>query len=481
MFKLRNVKLVAALTAAVIGLSLSGAANATMQEKMNKLFGDMSNTTSPGQFNTQRRGVLSGGSMMVRSPVVDTTLINISLPHASGGCGGMDMFAGSVSFINADQFIALLRAIAANAKGYAFQIAMNAASSLISSKLGEFQKVIQALNSMNFNSCELAKGVVNTSLEAIGQSSIVKDYGVEANLSGFGDIADIFQHASNSKNEVKQVSEKSKADATLAKKLANLSGNIVWKALKQGNFKAGLGTGSDKDEFGALMAITGTVVIEEPQDNQSAAQEAEIPKNYKPAILLNPADFIEGGNLNVYKCKNDECTDLEPSTANVKGLKTLLLDAIKGNGATTGLIAKYRMQTTAFTDAEKKAAMALPNPAGFILQKLAIASPLTAYTKADDIATAVSMEIAFNLPRQYLHTAMYAVSNSRMQGKDEILKEMRARYNAISTELVSYAQNHPTMSQLLAEYNQTMKNVESIALTANGATPSESGSVKSSN
>ena len=139
MLKFRNVKLVAALTAAVIGLSLSGGANATMQEKMNKLFGDMSNTTSPGQFNTQRRGVLSGGSMMVRSPVVDTTLINISLPHASGGCGGMDMFAGSVSFINADQFIALLRAIAANAKGYAFQIAMNAAFSNSGSSLPKFR------------------------------------------------------------------------------------------------------------------------------------------------------------------------------------------------------------------------------------------------------------------------------------------------------------------------------------------------------
>ena len=40
MWKLRNVKLVAALTAAVIGLSLSGGANAGVQEKMNKIFGD---------------------------------------------------------------------------------------------------------------------------------------------------------------------------------------------------------------------------------------------------------------------------------------------------------------------------------------------------------------------------------------------------------------------------------------------------------
>ena len=223
----------AALAAAVLGLSMTAPANANIQDKMDQIFGDMSNYTQPGAFNTQRRGVLNGGSLITRSRIVDTTLINIDLPHASGGCGGMDMFAGSISFINADQFIALLRAIAANAKGYAFQIAMNAASSLIASKLGEFQKVIQGLNSLSMNSCELAKGLVNTTFDAVGASEVRKTHGTEANLSGITDVAGSFWHSDNVKNPAMTVSKKAESDPALAKKLDSVIGNLVWKELKQ--------------------------------------------------------------------------------------------------------------------------------------------------------------------------------------------------------------------------------------------------------
>ena len=480
MLKLRNVKLVAALTAAVLGLSLSGPTNAGIQEKMNKIFGDMSNTTSPGQFNTQRRGVLSGGSMIVRSPVVDTTLINIELPHATGGCGGMDMFAGSISFINADQFIALLRAIAANAKGYAFQIAMNAASSLISSKLGEFQKVIQALNSMNLNSCELAKGIINLGLDEMGKSNVVKKYGVEANLSGFGDITDVFQHASNSKNYAQEVKEKSKNDPALAKKIDLLSGNMIWKALKNGNFKDGLGSESEGNEFGALMAITGTVVISDPKTDQSSAQESDVDfKEYPP--ILKAEDFINGGTVPVYECNDDGCMNPVKTKKKIKGLKEIILNAIKGNGTTTGLIAKYRMDSTAFSEDEQKIAKSLPADAGFVLRMYSTRAPAAAYQRADDLAGAIAMEFAFDMSRDYLQLAMYALSTSTMAKKDYLMQRFADQYNAISNELTSYAQNHKTITQIVSDYNQAIKNTEAIKMTAQQYTPKDTGATKSDN
>ncbi len=480
MFKLRNVKLVAALTAAVIGLSLSGGANAGVQEKMNKIFGDMSNTTSPGQFNTQRRGVLSGGSMIVRSPVVDTTLINVELPHATGGCGGMDMFAGSISFINADQFIALLRAIAANAKGYAFQIAMNAASSLISSKLGEFQKAIQALNSMNLNSCELAKGIVNFGFDAMGKSSVIKDYGVEANLSGFGDITDIFQHASNSKNHAQEVKDKAKSDPNLANKINLLSGNMMWKALKNGNFKEGLGSESEGNEFGALMAITGTIVLSDPKTDQSSAQESDVDFAEYPPIL-KPEDFINGGTVPIYECNDTDCSKPTKTKKKIKGLKEIILNAIKGNGSTTGLIAKYRMESTAFSDDEAKVAKSLPSDAGFVLRMYATRAPYTAYQRADELAGAIAMEFAFDMAKDYLQLAMYALSTSKMAKKDYLMSRFAEQYNALSNDLTSYSQNHKTITQIIHEYNETIKNTESIKMIAEQYTPKDTGVTQSDN
>ena len=113
--------LISALVSAVLSAASTPFAHAGLQEKMDSMFGEMSNITNPGVFETQRRGVISGGSIYVRNPMMTTSLVNLQTPSWKAGCGGIDLFGGSFSFINADQFVQLLRTVAANAKGYAFQ------------------------------------------------------------------------------------------------------------------------------------------------------------------------------------------------------------------------------------------------------------------------------------------------------------------------------------------------------------------------
>lgn len=475
MLKLRNTKFMAALAGAVLSLSIATPSNANIQEKMDQIFGDMSNYTQPGAFNTQRRGVLNGGSLISRSQIVDTTLLNIDLPHASGGCGGMDMFAGSISFINADQFIALLRAIAANAKGYAFQIAMNAASSLIASKLGEFQKTIQALNSLSMNSCELAKGVVNMTFDAVGASEVRKTHGTEANLSGITDVAGSFWHSDSVKNPTMTVSKKAESDPALAKKLDSAIGNLVWKELKRNGAKSALGTSEAVDEYGALMAITGSYIIEKPVEDQSNAQESDFPS--RPlASLIDPKDFIEGGTLKIYSCADDETNCLNPTIKKTKvtGFKKKIYDALVGNFSTTGIISKYRY-SLAFTEDEAKIAGGMPEFAGTIIANLSKMSPTTARAFADDIATAVAMHYAFDLAQQYLHMAIYAISTSKMVSKDKLLNTLEARELYIHNAKLAYAKDHKSLPQILTEYNTIMKNMETVALVANTTMVKNSG------
>ena len=104
-------KRVSTVSAAVaVGLALASISMpqaAGLQSKMDSVFGEMSNISRPGVFETQRRGVLSGGSMYVRSPIMNTDLINFQAPSFKAGCGGVDFFGGSFSFINADQFVQL--------------------------------------------------------------------------------------------------------------------------------------------------------------------------------------------------------------------------------------------------------------------------------------------------------------------------------------------------------------------------------------
>ena len=77
-------------------------------------------------------------------------------PSFNAGCGGIDLFAGSFSFISAEQFQNLLRAIAANAAGYAFEVALGAMCKECLETMETLQKKIQALNQGFANSCQLA-------------------------------------------------------------------------------------------------------------------------------------------------------------------------------------------------------------------------------------------------------------------------------------------------------------------------------------
>ena len=94
--------------------------NTEMQSMFNEL-GAVGNVTSPGAFRGQAMNLYTGGSLMMRSPGRNYPLASAQLPSMRAGCGGIDIYGGAFSFINKQQFIALLLNIGSNAVGYAFQ------------------------------------------------------------------------------------------------------------------------------------------------------------------------------------------------------------------------------------------------------------------------------------------------------------------------------------------------------------------------
>ncbi|WP_425315793.1 conjugal transfer protein TraH, partial [Vibrio owensii] len=55
---------------------------------------------------------------------VRANVVNFQPPKISGGCGGIDFFAGSFSLINSDQLVQMGRAIAQGVPSYAFNLAL---------------------------------------------------------------------------------------------------------------------------------------------------------------------------------------------------------------------------------------------------------------------------------------------------------------------------------------------------------------------
>ena len=116
-------------------------AQATVNQSMQDWFNDIGaygNVTGPNAYRGQTMNLYTGGSLYMRTPVRNYQLASIAPPSFTAGCGGIDLFAGSFSFINKEQFVALLRNIGNNAIGAAFKT---------------FARLYPA---SNFNVCQLA-------------------------------------------------------------------------------------------------------------------------------------------------------------------------------------------------------------------------------------------------------------------------------------------------------------------------------------
>ena len=160
-FKGRARFLARNLTAAIaMSAMLVVPAHADVESTMKSFFsksGAASNVNGPAAFQGQSAGYYSGGSLWARFPTENVRPFNLQLPSARGGCGGIDLFAGSFSFINTDQIVATMKAVANNAIGYAFQLAIDSISAEIGGVMKDMSQRIQQLNQFNMNSCQMAQ------------------------------------------------------------------------------------------------------------------------------------------------------------------------------------------------------------------------------------------------------------------------------------------------------------------------------------
>jgi len=85
---------------------------------------------------------------------------NISLPHLGMGCGGMDMFFGSISAIKGEEMVQLLRSMAAGVPTYAFQLALKTMAPQLENLMAQIRKYVQDINNMMVDSCQMYQNIV---------------------------------------------------------------------------------------------------------------------------------------------------------------------------------------------------------------------------------------------------------------------------------------------------------------------------------
>jgi len=287
------------------------------------------NVTGPSAYEGQTMNIYTGGSLFMRTPSRNYQLVSAAAPSLRGGCGGIDAFAGSFSFINVDQFVAMLRNIGQNALGLFFMTALQSMAPDIMESIKYLNKIAQDINAMGINSCEAAKGLVAASGVEKWMEANKVNTGLGAAAAGLYD--DWSKVRTTMFGDSKEAALKADALKATQPELANIlvEGNLVWRALSRGS----LPTYLNEKERRMVMSALGAVVVRKNADG------IPDPGFYEPVIsfkrLLGNVDGSdEDGKPQIFTCTDgtgaDECTVLGTEAFESESFSKLAYDHMIG-------------------------------------------------------------------------------------------------------------------------------------------------------
>ena len=450
--------LLALSVAASLVMAPTGAIAANgLQSQMDKLFNEMSNTTPPGVYESQRRGVLAGGRFTAKTRIFDENLVSFAPPSWKAGCGGVDLFGGSLSFINADQIVQLLRAVAANAKGYAFQLALDNVFPDGAKWIENFQKKVQALNQHLGNSCQLAQGFVNDLTSGMDLKHKT-DASITATTSG------LYEDFFGSKQETSGKSPLEELKANKPDEYNKMIGNIVWKQLKSNNANTWFQYG-DNTLLEAIMSLTGTVIIGDlvNDPNSTGTGAKTTPLTTRPGNKITLSDLISGGSVEIYSCDSDTTNCLSAGSSNktvvLKGIKNQITDMLLGTSSTPGVIYKYATNSGTLTDPEKAFVSNLPGGIGTIVRNLSVLSQDGANLFATESSGAIALTMMYSFSEEFFRAARIAMANSKSPYKKEALELLAQSQQQIRAEYTILSSQYGDLASQIEKYNNLLDNI----------------------
>ena len=291
----RTAKLLRRAMAGLVAIAISLPAQADVLSEMQRFWdGAAVNTTGPTAFEGQASGHWTLGNLYLRAPVQSERIATVNLPSFRAGCGGIDAFAGSFSFIDSDQLVAFARGIAQNATGFAFELALETISPVIAETMSKLRALANWVNNQSINSCEMAQSLVGAAWSTNDRASAAICAAIGTSQGIFSDYA-AARHGCGSNGQ---------RNSTLAAATGELAGqvpvnvNYAWRAVQDSAF---LSTDQGLGEF--AMSLSGTVIVTAPVTDGST----DTPRVTVLEPLALDREVTEilmegGGDLPVYTC-----------------------------------------------------------------------------------------------------------------------------------------------------------------------------------
>lgn len=355
------------------------------------------NNVTPGTaYQGQAAGYYSGGSVLLRDRVKNLQLIYIDPPTLRNGCGGIDLFGGGFSFVNAQAITEFFQKIMSNAGGYMFNLALETAVPEIAHAMQYIQKIAQEINANNFNSCEMAETLVGGMWPRVKatQQHICKDLGNSRNL--FSDWAEARQKCSDDTKYNETMKKTEEAGNKHYKQSSLINKNLIWEALNTSGY-----FNSDQVLKEFFMSLSGTIVYGDEEGKVRIYNPLAKDRKVLKAML-------EGGEAEIYKCESNEyvkCLKISPNKTAIKKENSLyekvkktineIVTAVSNDNGPLDPKLKEFLETVKFPLLKFITAHLMAN-------QTAMAMSLANYSEA----------IAKSLLMQYMHEALQVVEHS---------------------------------------------------------------------
>ncbi len=392
---------------------MSAVSSETALEKTFKALGSNVARTSSGSFHDQSAGYYTGGGVMVRHKNTAVQPINVSLPRLNMGCNGIDMYAGSLSFMKADAMGALAKNMAVGIPTYGLQLALKTMAPQVETLLSQLRKSLLDMNSTMLDSCHMSQQIVGGMWpkDTAASEQICQDVSRTGGADYFG--ARKHCKADNLADGVDRATARAEN-----KDLLNGEYNVTWKVAKEKLHY-------DDDLATFAMHVLGTIISKKEGGG------------YKVVHVKGEADnkdvlqvYLGGGALTTKRCdETGKC--LNPSDVRITIAQA---DALvqKFSASVNRLIASY-VNDTPVPEADKRL---IYDDIGIPLYSyIQVAAALGTRFLLSDAVSYISLEILLRQIEKVAHEVENAltrlegvqISSDRIEAFRKNLQTMRGR------------------------------------------------------
>jgi len=121
--------------------------------------------TGSSSYENQQRGFYSAGGFQGRLNTAVDYPITVTLPKLKSGCGGVDLFLGGMSFLDADYLVQKFQNIIQAAPALAFDIALKVMAKELSDSMSKLEGATNWLNNLQLDDCAISNRVVTAVAE----------------------------------------------------------------------------------------------------------------------------------------------------------------------------------------------------------------------------------------------------------------------------------------------------------------------------